>query len=135
MEPAFSVTVTEFAPEISKTVNVTELLEERHITCSVKAIQVGFKDYCSPYSKFESAATSFVSDDDYLWISIGDIPLSKKLKEAVRNKFKVDNGELLFKNWDQMNSLYPEVSKFKHLHGKKPAFVGFPLPKEDNSED
>lgn len=135
MESAVSVTVTEFDPELDKTVNVTELLEERHIKHSVKAIQMGLGDYCSPYSKFESTTTSFISSDGYIWISIGDIPLSKKLKEAICKKFRVDNGKLLFKNWEWMKDTYPEVSKFKHLHGKKPAFVGFPLPEEDSSEE
>ena len=134
MEPAISVTTTEFAPELDKTVNVTELLEERHINHSIQLILTGLEDYYSPYSKFESASISFISDDGYIWISIGDVPLSKRLKDAIRKKFKVDNGELQFANWESMNIHYPEVSTFRHLHGRKPAFVGFPLPEEDTSE-
>lgn len=128
-------TFTKFDPRLDETVNVTALMEERHITHAVNAIEIALADYFSVFSSSVDSLSTTYRSKNHIWISIGDMPLSKKLKENITKKFKVDNGKLLFKNWDAMKAAYPDVSNFKHLHGKTPSFVGFPLPEEDYSEE
>lgn len=127
-------TFTKFDPKLDEPVDVTSLMEERHITHAVHAIELALEDYFSVFSASVDSPSTTYRSQNHIWISIGDMPLSKKLKENISKKFKVDNGELLFRNWDTMKAVYPDVSNFKHLHGKTPAFVGFPLPEEDYFE-
>ena len=134
MESAISVTFSTFDPELAKPINVTDLLENRHITCAVQSIMTGLEDYCSGFFRLDLPATIYRSTH-HLWISIGEVPLSKKLKEALRNKFQVNNDKLIFYDWEQMVANYPDVSNTKKSHGNTPAFVGFPLPEKDTSEN
>ena len=119
-----------FDPNSLGPVDVTSMLENRHFEQATIAINDALKAYCSGFSSISSPFTSCCFEG-YLWISIGELPLSKKLKESLRQLYAVDNGEVQFLNWDGMKTRYPEVSEFKNLRGKAPAFVGFPLPEED----
>lgn len=123
--------LTKLNPELDEPINVTAFFEDRHLTRATHLIVHTLNDYMAGFSTYESSGTCFLSDG-YFWISIGDITLSKHLKDSLRNKFQVGNGSLLFKSWDKMSADHPETSNLKHLHGKKPAFVGFPLPAEDD---
>lgn len=125
--------LTKLNPQLDEPINVTDFLEYRHLIQAIHFISSALNDYMSGYSRYEASGTTFLSDD-FIWISIGDIPLSQKLKEGLCAKFKVTNGKLSFKNWNNMATDYPEITTIKHLHGKKPSFIGFPLPSESDSE-
>lgn len=119
---------TNFSPETKEIVDVTQIFEERHAQKAFSRINTGLNDYLSPYSK-EYASELCLGG--YCWILLGEFPISGKLQQLVREKYKVsDDGEIKFARFETLKAQFPDV-RYPKIKGTNPAFVGFPLPKEE----
>ena len=113
----------------NEVVDVTELLEERHIAQAFYHIDEGLKNYLSAFSK---DYFSELYSDGYFWIMIGEFPISQKVKSAIIKRYIVstDSGKLKFARWNTLRSKFPNAG-YPKVKGENPVFVGFPLPQEE----
>lgn len=115
--------------------DVTQWFEERNAALAFREIVKELQEYLSIRSNAQSPSKAFCADG-YYWICIGDVSLSKSLKQNICEQFQASDGQhIQFKNWKQINDMYPEVSALRNLRGKAPSFVGLPLPQEEFKEE
>lgn len=127
-ERIWNMGFNELNPNANEPVKVSEILEERHRTQAFHHIDKGLSEYLCDYSH---EYTSELCSDGYLWIMLGEFPVSKNLKGSIRQRYAVDSEkELQFKRWNSLKDYFPNAG-YPKVKGSNPVFVGFPLPEEE----